>query len=266
LVLTGCKSPEKSGPIWESTKIGDLAPSRSGKRPDDQLLKTINFDIYIFEIPAENIGALDDVWQMLSTKPMRYSDYDAFVANSFLVGFGKIQMWNKIGDLLRAGGAEKVKTVSLLLSDGQADDLDIVRLHDKQTIFYISRAGSMEGATVGRGTLALRIKAKKIPGFRRVCSVEVQPAFSPPAGRSVVQLAGREKTGDLLFTAAGFKLKMSPGDFLFLGPEKYIENQTTLAGLFFSPVRNREVSNGVSRPRRQPVIRTYLIVCGRISY
>lgn len=265
LVLTGCNGPEKNKSIWEDTKIGDLAPSHSGKRAGDQLLKTINFDIYIFDIPAENISALDDVWRILQgsnfagsryTKPFRFNDYDAFGANSFLVGFGKIQMWNKISDLLRVAGGEKVKTVSLLLFDGQADDLDIARLRNEQTIFYISSAGSMEGATVGPGTLALRVKAEKIPGFRDVCNVDVLPVFSPPMRRSIAQLAGREKTTDFLFTSVGFKLKMSPGHFFFLGPEKYISDQITLASLFFSR----------TRPKAEPVVRTYLIACMMITY
>jgi len=56
LLLTGCKAPEESEPIWEQVKIGDIAPSHSGKQPDSQLLKTINFNVYIFEI----FGDLND--------------------------------------------------------------------------------------------------------------------------------------------------------------------------------------------------------------
>ena len=271
-VLTGCNAHEKSEPIWQQVKITDLAPPHSAKQPDGQLLKTINFDVCIFEIPAENIGALDDVWQMLQgphfarspaksrkmgplyTKPFRFNDYNAFTANSFLVGFGQIQTLNKIDDLLRAADGKKIKTVSLLLTDGQANDIDIARLYNEQTVFYVSSTSSMEGATVGPGTFVLRIKAEKIPGFKSVCNVDVLPVSSPPMRRSITQLAGREKTGELLFTSAGFKLKMRPGDLFFLGPGKYISNQITLASLFFS------------RPRRQPVVRTYLIICGRINY
>jgi len=197
---------------------------------------------------------LNDVWQMLYTKPLRFNDYDAFVANSFSVGFGEVQMWNKIADLLRATGGKRAKTVSLLLLDGQASDLAIAALGNEQTIFYISTDGSMEGVTIGPGNLALRIKAEKIPGLRGVCNVDVQPVFSLPVRSSIPQLAAREKLGEFLFDAAGFRLKMSPGNFVFLGPKKYTSDQITLASLVFS------------RPGLGPVVRMFLFVCTRINY
>ena len=252
LLLTGCNSPEKNEPIWRHVKIGDIAPSHTNEQPGGQLLETINFGVYIFEIPAENISALDGVRQILYTKPLKFNDYESFSANSFSAGFGQIQMWNKIRNLLLAAGGKKVKTVSLLLSGGQADDLLIARLYKKQTIFYVSTDGSMEGVTIGPGELALRIKAEKIPGSRGVYNVNAEPVFPSPTRSAIPQLAAREKSGEFLFTSAGFGLKMSPGDFVFLGPVKYTD-QMTLAGLFFS------------RDDRKPVIRTYLIVCTRIN-
>jgi hypothetical protein len=252
VLLTGCNAPEKDEPIWQQVKIGDLAPSDNGKRPAGRLLKTTNFNIYTFEIPAENIDTLDDVWQMLYTKPLRFNDYDAFKANSFLVGFGQVQMWDKIANLLHTADGKKVQTASLLLPDGQANDLTIARLDNELTIFYISSAGSMEGAAVGPGKLALRIKAEKIPGSRGVRDVDIKPAFSPLIKSLISQPGARKKPGELLFTSAGFKLKMSPRDFIFLGPEKYISPQATLDSLFFT------------RHKPKPVVRTYLIVCTRI--
>ncbi len=100
--LTGCGVPEENEPIWQQFKIGDLAPSHSAKGPDGQLLKTANFNVYIFEIPAENISVLDHIWRMLYSKPLQFNNYEAFKANSFLAGFGQAQMWSKIIDLLLA--------------------------------------------------------------------------------------------------------------------------------------------------------------------
>jgi len=79
--------------------------------------------------------------------------------------------------------------------------------------------------------------------------VDVQPVFSLPVRSSIPQLAAREKSGEFLFTSAGFKLKMSPGDFVILGPQKYISHQITLGGLSFS------------RPEPKPVVRVFLFVC-----
>jgi len=252
LVLTGCNGSGEDQPLWQQVKITDLAPSGGTERPGARLLKTMNFDIYVFEIPAGNIGTLDDVWLALYTAPLRFDDYDAFGANSFSVGFGQTQIWNKVADLLRAAGGKKVETTSLLLPDGQADDVAIAILDKEQTIFYVSTEGTMEAATVGRGAVALRIQAEKIPGLRGVCNVSVQPVFSPPISSPIPQLAAREKSREFLFTSCRFGLKMSPGDFVFLGPEKYEEHQITLASLFFS------------RVGPEPAVRTYLIVCTRI--
>jgi len=252
LLLTGCNAPAKDQPLWQQVKITDLAPSRSTERPGTQLLKTMNFDIYVFEIPAGKIDILDDVWQMLYTKPLRFDNYDTFGANSFSVGFGQTRIWNKVADLLRAAGSKRVEKVSLLLSDGQANDIAIATLDSEQTIFYVSTEGSMEGVSIGPGAVALRIKTEKIPGSRGVCDVSALPVFSPPISSPIPQLAAREKSREFLFTSCRFGLKMSPGDFVFLEPEKYEEHQITLASLFFS------------RVEPEPAIRTYLIVCTRI--
>jgi hypothetical protein len=265
-LLTGCNVPEKDKLIWQQVKIGDLAPPADGERPAGRLLKTINFRVCIFEIPAENISILDDVWPVphgsdsaknqksasLYTKPLRFNDSDAFGANSFLIGFGRLETWDKIADLLRSADAKRVETVSLLLLDGQANDLTIAGLDNEQMIFYASAGGSMEAVGIGPGKLFLRIKAEKTPGSRGVCNVDIQPVFSPPARSPIAQLAAREKSREFVFTSAGFKLKMSPGDFVFLGPGKYISRRITLASLFFS------------RPEPRPVVRTYLIICTRI--
>jgi hypothetical protein len=243
-LLTSCKAPEKDKPIWQQVKISDLAPSSDANHPASRLLKTINLDIHIFEMPIENINVLNVVWQMMYTKPLQFNDYDAFKANSFSIGFGQIQMWNTIANVLRDAGGKKIETVSLLLPDGETNDFTIARLNKEQTIFYISTAGSMEGATIGPGKLALRIKVEKIPGSRGVCEVNAQPVFPSPITSPIPQLAAK-----FLFTSAGFGLKMSPGDFVLLGPEKYIGHQITLGSLFFS------------RPGRKPSVRMFLLVC-----
>ncbi len=262
-LLTSCGAREKTEPIWQHIKIGDIAPSHRTKRPAGRLLKTINLSVYTFEIPAENITALAEVWKILYTKPLRFNDYNAFKANSFSVGFGRTQTWNEIRNLLTAAGAGKAKTVSLLLLDGQANELAVARVHNEQTIFYISTDTAMEGATIGPGKLALRIKAEKIPGSRGVSNVNVQPVFSPPVTSVIPQLAAREKAANFPFDPVGFQLKMSPGDFVLLAPEKYVSHQITLSSLFFSKPQGRLFFSKTERkpPERKPAVRIFLIVC-----
>jgi len=274
LLLTGCSVSLKSEPIWQNIKIGDLAPSQSKERPEAQLLKTTNFEVFFFEMPAENISALDDVWPILYTKPLKFNDYKAFSANSFSVGFGQNQMWNKVADALRAADGKEVGTVSLLLSDGRADDITIAKLANPKTIFHIPTDGSTQGVTIGPGTVSLRIKAERIPGSRGVCNIKAQPTFSPPVSSTIPRLAARRKSHEFLFVSASFELKMGPGDFIFLGPRRYTSDQITLSSLFFSraepslPAGTFLVASGEDkqkfRPYFGPVVRMFLIVCSRI--
>ena len=129
LFLIGCHGSEQIEPKPEQVKIGDIAPSHKAKQPSTELLNTVSFDIYIFEIPAENIIKLSDAWRMLYIKPLRFTDYNAFRANSFRVRFGQISALETIHDLLLAAGGQKIVTVSLLLPDGQAIDLTITGLN-----------------------------------------------------------------------------------------------------------------------------------------
>ena len=275
-VLAGCNGAEKDKPLWQQVKIDDLAPSRKPSRPRNHSLKTINFSVYIFEIPAENIIVLNDVWQMLEsshfakegkmgsldTRPLRFNNHNAFTANSFAAGLGRLQMWNNVADLLRNAGGKKTETILLLLPDGQPQNITIARLNHKQSVFYISSAGSTEDADLGPGVIALQIKAEQFPPQKAVCKMTALPAFLPLISSPIPQLSAQAKTGEFPFNSIGFSTEMSPGDFVFLGPQKYISHQITLAGLFFAPPR---IETGFSSPAEKPAARCYLIVCTAIN-
>ncbi|MGB2808242.1 MAG: hypothetical protein WBC22_10900 [Sedimentisphaerales bacterium] len=263
----GCNSIGEE-PIWEHVKITDLAPSDNNKQPDTQLLKTINFNLYIFEIPAEDIGTLDDVWPMVYDQPLRFNSFEAFGANLFLAGFGQIPMWGRIADLLRSADGIQAGTVSLLLPDGQSNDVAVAVLGQEQTVFYISNKGLTKRVKLGPGQLGLRIQAEKIPDSRGICKVSVLPVFSPLKRSSIRPLPGREKSGEFLFTSAGFILKMSPGDFVLVGPDEYDRGQTTLGSLFFSKPEGSLFFNELERkaPKLKPSVRLFLVVCTSINF
>jgi len=253
LTLTACKESQKNRPIWEQVKITDLAPSANKETAEFQQLKTINFDVCVFEVPAENIKTVNNIWQILSTQPIRFNNYETFKANLFLVGFGQAPMWNKIDELFLAAGGKETETNYLLLFDGQFSSVPAAKLKNQQTVFYVPVGGRMEGVNIGQGTLVLRIKAEKIAGARGVCNFIAQPVFLSAARSAVSQPAAREKAGEINFDSVGFELKMGPGDFFLLGPEKYVSDQMTLSSLFFT------------RSGRKPVIRIFLFVCAGVA-
>lgn len=267
MLVTGCDTLEKNKPIWEQVKIGDMAPSGSSKQTGPQFLKKIDFDVHIFKIPAENISKLDDIWKILYTQPLRFRDYRAFRANSFVVRFGQIPMWNKMFDLLRAADGQKVVTVKLLLPDGQANDVIVTGLNSQRDILYVSRDGLTDKASIGPGILSLRIKAGKTAGSRGVCSVIAEPVFSVPISGSIPDLVDRARRHEFIFAPAAFGLKMSPGDFVLLGPERYISDQRTLGGLFFSEPKGSLFfsETGLKPLELKPAVRVFILVCTGIS-
>jgi len=266
--LVGCDGREEREPMWEQVKIGDIAPSGDDKRSMAQMLKTIHFGVRIFEIPAENVGALDKLWLELEMRPLRFSSHSAFRANSFSIGAGQMRLWDRAHELLYAAGGQQVVAVSLLLSDSEDNDLIVRGLGTTQRVFYTAVNGAKEVTTVGPGVIALRLQAEKAPGSRDMCTLIGYPVFSVPAGGSIPQLAERAKSREFSFTSAAFALKMAPGDFVALGPDKYISDQTALGGLFFSKPEGSlffSASEG-KPPESKPAVSIFLLICTRINY
>jgi len=264
--LAGCAESKPERPIWEKVKIGDLAPSRAGKTQQTELLKMTKLDVHIFEIPADNIGEIDKIRKKLFIRPLQLKNYEAFNANSFLVRFGQVDLWRQTNQWLLGAEGRNIANVSLMLADGQAQTVAIAGLDRPQTIFYTGADGSSEGANVGPGVFGLRIKAEKIPGSRGVCDLVAYPVFSPPTESPIPQLNTIGKLREFPFTFAAFGLKMSPGDFVFLAPKEYVDDQTALGGLFFSNPRGGLFFSKTKAPEYKPAVRIFLLVCTGINY
>jgi hypothetical protein len=253
LLLTGCpaSAPQKP-PIWEQAKIGDLAPHGTTE-PNQQLSDIINFDVYVFEIPATDANILDNIWPALYTQPLQFNSYSALAMNLFAAGFGQPQDWNRIAEYLRNANARRAERNSLILLSGQLKDLYVTSIDSEKTIFYTSVSHVSEGVTIGPGSFVLQIKAQKIPAQRGVCNINIQPVFTPSRKSRFPLRKETETTAPFAFDALELELKMSPGDFLLLGPKRYTADKSGLAGLFFS----------ADIPR--PVAKLYLFVCGEIA-
>ena len=156
-----------------------------------------------------------------------------------------------------------------MLADDLPETIAVARIDSPRTIFFTSTYGSREGANVGPGILALRIKTQKIPALRGVCNFTAYPVYSPPMVKSAIPLLdARTQRREFPFSAAAFGLRMGPGDFILLGPKEYVSDQTALGGLFFS---NPEGSFFLSKTERTPLerkstVRIFLLVCTRTSY
>ncbi len=266
--LTGCGDQEQDKPIWETMKIGDLAPSDAGRDQNGRVLQTANFNVHVFEVPAENVNDLEAVWEALYQRPLRFNSPAAFRANLFTARFAQVISWDSTANKLRAAGGRRVVTVSLLLDNGQSNDIPVAGLGRRQTVFHITSSGATEGTTTGPGSIVLRIKASRIAGARGVCDVDMYPAFSVPVAGTIPALTAQARAGEFPFAAAGLKLRMSPGDLVILGPAKYSNDRMTLGSLFFS-----KPDGGLfpdedewKPPKLRPAVRVFVLVCTAISY
>jgi len=266
LLATGCETSEKSQPVREQVKIGDLAPRSSEPAASTGLLKTINFDIHIYEIPADKISELDAIWAALQTEPLRFTSYPAFADNFFRAGFGQIAVLSKIHYHLLQAGGQKVTTISLLLQDGQTDDLPITTLNSDRTISFVSSKAAREKVNIGPGILALRLKAQKIPPTKGVCKLIGYPVFAVPMAGSIPQLMEIAKAREFIFDGAAFGAKISPGELVFLAPAGYSDNLSTLCGLFFCKPEGSLFFSATQRkpPERKPAVRLLVLVCTEI--
>jgi len=267
LCFGGCKAPDESEPIWEQIKIDDLAPAYRKKETEAQSPKVMNFDVHVFEVPAENIAKLNHVWPMLAINRLRFSNYDAFIANSFRVGLGRMNTWRRIQDMLTIAGSQKILTVSIVLADGQSEDLTIIGLGAKRTISFISGKSSLNKAVIGPGTIALRIKAAGISGVPNASKLVAYPVFTVPVKTNIPRLADRTKEREFAFSPAAFGLKMNMGDFVLLGPAEYNSDTSMLTGLFFSKPKGSLFPTDVTgqTSKLKPAVRLFLLVCTGIS-
>ncbi len=263
LWVTGCHKQPSDNPLLDNIKIGQLAPNDQNDRRD-AILKTINFDLYVFEMPADNIEALEEIRSTLSVQPFKYSSRLAFSANSFSVYYGRIKLLKTVNDLLKTASAQKATTMSLILNEGQEQTITITAMNFPQVVYFNSSSGLKEGAHIGPGILGLRIKAEKTETANVSCNVTAFPVFALPSGNTIPELNDRVKLREFPFTAAAFGLKMGAGDFIFLAPEKYTGSQPDyLSSLFFNIPGGSLffAENKRKAPELKPSIRIFLLVC-----
>lgn len=267
LWLVGCPAPEEES-LWDKVKINDLAPEYDDSNPQEKHIQTINFDLHIYEIPTDNIGKIDEIRRTLDTRPLRFNSRLAFSANSFSVYFGQLQMWNTVSDLLITAGGERRSRTSLLLPDGQAEDITITGFDYPLTVYYTSSHGlKKEGARIGPGILAMRIKAGNSPALSDACNITIYPVFLVPIGSTIPQLDARMKSREFPFTAAAFGLNMRTGDFILLSPEEYVTDQSTLGSLIFNNPQGSLFFQKDKRkpPELKPAFRVYMLTCTGIN-
>ncbi|MHC4213168.1 MAG: hypothetical protein ACYSWP_07355 [Planctomycetota bacterium] len=267
----GC---EKAGekPIWDQVKIRDLAPTGPDGSAQNHALKTINFNVTVFELPAQNLGTLDNTWKMLYTRALAFANYEAFEADSLAVGFGRSSRLAPVINTIEQAQGKRIQNAALLLSDNQSDDMPVARLFERQILFYHTGGGALEKQMLGPGTMVMRVEAQKIPGLKGLCSLSTIPVFTVGSSSAIPLLEKRRRESEFAFEGSAFSLKMAVGDFFLLGPRQYFDEQITLSGLFFSKPQGSlflirsETDPSARKPQHLPAVRVFLFVCTGITY
>lgn len=263
VLAAGCNAPtEQEKPIWEQTSIHELAP-QTGERPRAKILIAGRFDIHVFNLPADNVEQLEDLWRILSAKPIHTNSYSAFARNLFRVRLGRMEMWDRLMAVLAEAGAQRGGTTTLgIVSDGPTD-LPIAELPRAGTISHAAMNLSWERAPVQPGRLVLRLQAEPIPGARGVRKIVAYPVSSPAITSAIPQLEAKTREQEFHFASAAFASQMGPGDLLVLGPNVYSAERMTLGGLFFNEPRDVVFFNPETSapPQRKPAVRVFVLVC-----
>jgi len=268
LALGGCgPSSEPVVPIWEQVTVGEIAPKSPDPSRQARFLATVNLDVYALDLPAENIDKLDDLWQMLSAKPIQTNSYNAFAGNSFRARIGHIAMWEEVRRLLATAGAQDAGTISLVIGNDEPADLPVANVAPDSTVWFVGTNLARHTVQVGRGLLVLRLREQSVPGARGVRKIIAYPVYTLPMTTGIPELRAQGARREFYFASAAFAAQMAPGDLLVLAPDSYSGETLSLGGRFFNrpePVLFFDVETK-KPPQRRPAVRIFILVCTRIN-
>jgi len=263
--LAGCKTKPKEQQIWEQVKIGDLAPRDKLAAP--QFFSTVLLNVQIYDMPADRIERLDDLWPILSADPIKLSSYNAFTENKFRMRYGRTDAWPQIQSLLTEAAAQKASTFSITLPVNDMDDLPVAQVPMGREITFVGNNLLRQTVRVEPGLLALRLRAEPIPWARGVCKIIGYPTCTIPIVSAIKQLQEGARKKEFYFAPAAFAVQMAPGDMVVIGPDEYTSERQTLGGLFFNRPDGMLYFDPVKRtpPEVKPAVRVYVLVCSAIN-
>ncbi len=267
LSLMGCP-PKSDNTFPDNLKISDLAPVYKDGSPENNILKAVSFDFHVLEIPEENFSKLDEIRRTLNIRPIKFNNYLAFSANLFSAYYGRNQTRNTVYDLLQIAGAQHVINQGIMLIDGESTDIPIQQLPQTQVVYFSNLNGDLEAARVGPGYITLHISVEKADTLDNAATVKMFPLFTRMSTNTISQFAQMEKLKDFPFYSAAMQLNMIPGDFIFLTPERYVNDEEKLSSLFFNNPQGSMFFNPEDKklPERKPSIRIYLMTCIGLNF
>jgi hypothetical protein len=261
----GCKRPAQEPPIWEQVKIGDLASAQSPKQ-DMPVLNALKIDVHVYSVPAHNIEQLRDLWEPLQLKGMRYTDQQAFRDNGFRTARARITVWDTLAQALARIQAQKVRTISFMLSQDEDNDLPLAGLHRPQDITFTGLDGSEERILIGPGIIAWRLKVERIPSNPKESKFTAYPVFKLAGVKPMRYQTRLIESSQIAFLTAAFSVRMGYGDLIVLGPEESLGDASTLGGKFFGIPNYVFLGLNKNEPVKScPAVRVFVLTCSGIQ-
>lgn len=266
-LFEGCR-PEPDNNFPDGIKIGDLKPVYKDGSTGNNIIKAINIDFHVLEIPEENFNKLDEIRRTLNIRPIKFNNYLAFSANLFSVYYGRNQTRGTVYDFLQIAGAQHIGNQAIILVDGESTDIPIKQLPQTQVVYFNNLNGDIEAARVGPGYITLHFSVEKADSLDDAATVKMFPLFTRMSTNTISQFAQLEKLQDFPFYSAAIQINMMPGDFIFLAPEQHSNDQEKLSSLFFNNPQGSLFFNPDERklPERKPTIKVYLITCVGLNF
>jgi hypothetical protein len=222
-------------------------------------------DIHIYQVPVSRMRELSSLWKPTKTRGLRYRSHYAFRANALRAGLTRIQRWDAIEASLLEQHAQKVRTVSMLVSAQEPSDLWVRSVNRITKVSFFNQQETSETTNLRPGNLVFRWQVlPQTDGTYRLMGV---PALALTISSRIPELAERMRSQETTFDAAAFTAPMGPGDVLILGPEAYHGDTSTLGGLLFSETEDVLFVDRLqpTLPHAEPAIQLFILICSQVK-
>jgi hypothetical protein len=216
--LAGCQE-NRNIPIQpqvQITKLSDIQPLYKPDMPPELHLR-----IYTFQLDRNNLANADHIFEILEKEKIQFTDPKAFKANGFAAGSARADVWQKLGERLQQAKAIGVRDSAMIVFEDSSQDLFFANTKQKKSINYYRSQYDSFKKDITQGRLAWRIKARPLEDKKKTALIQIMPVSKPDIPPGINPFVRRKRSRMVIFDAIGFKLEMTPGDFVVLSPESY---------------------------------------------
>jgi len=250
-LVAGCHEPEAGmeGPPIDGIRITDLAPRVKKQTP----VRTV-FRVFTFEVPAEEMQSLGELFESMSKRQIRYADRAVFDGNGFRAGFGSQSEWGSFSAAIQAVASRTTNTRNVVAYELEGDELMTATLKFTEQVAWIGPRDAIVRNMFTFGRFSWMIKARRTGGIRGLAEVTIVPAYKLGTQDTFSQVDHFEDRSP--FASCALDVRMSPGDYLLLGSTG---EPTGGDGLGIGPLTlTRLLFYSVDRPGS---LKVYLILC-----